>query len=504
MLLWKKALIFCFCLSLSACVGSVMKSHMFSLDDVLEDTTDKLLVLNILRARDKAPLHFSDISDFHTSITETAGLSIGREFDYFPGSLNGANAGTGRKFTNVPSFSYSISPTMNVTHLDTKDFVTGIASPIEPRFVKYWLDRGLDRRIVLLTFFSEVSILRKDFHGGPTRSISILNAPREATEHIRRRKGLSDDDLLRCDGLSEFERFLKLINSISTFFANSYTERRPLVSNLKLQSFETKDLQALAALDPAKFLVTLDDDKTRTYSVRGLSSEQKIALCFYNDLTRESCFRSVIDQAVPTASLTGADDSHAQPVLFPGIKDPDEIKAPSDYCAIYNDFLKGDYKNEVRELNLTLRIRSVGEIIQFLGDLLHYQDELSRLRSQLHLERLHSPITFGYCPPGKAGCSDQGFCSQDAERRQPLCNDVFFTLDSGRCGARFELSYRGKDYAVGNFDPPDPDSDGGCKATAGANSHDHTLEILSVVHQLIDLNRSAADIRTTPFVQVLP
>lgn len=33
---------------------------------------------------------------------------------------------------------------------------------------------------------------------------------------------------------------------------------------------------------------------------------------------------------------------------------------------------------------------------------------------------------------------------------------------------------------------------------------DHTLEILAVLHQVVGLNKSAADIRATPFVQVVP
>jgi hypothetical protein len=33
---------------------------------------------------------------------------------------------------------------------------------------------------------------------------------------------------------------------------------------------------------------------------------------------------------------------------------------------------------------------------------------------------------------------------------------------------------------------------------------DHSLEVLSVVHQLVDLNKSATDLRLTPTVQVVP
>ena len=33
---------------------------------------------------------------------------------------------------------------------------------------------------------------------------------------------------------------------------------------------------------------------------------------------------------------------------------------------------------------------------------------------------------------------------------------------------------------------------------------DHTLEVLAVVNQLIDLQRSAKDVQQTPYVSVLP
>jgi hypothetical protein len=36
------------------------------------------------------------------------------------------------------------------------------------------------------------------------------------------------------------------------------------------------------------------------------------------------------------------------------------------------------------------------------------------------------------------------------------------------------------------------------------DARDHTLEILSVLHQLVGINKSASDIRATPTVQVLP
>lgn len=142
--------------------------------------------------------------------------------------------------------------------------------------------------------------------------------------------------------------------------------------------------------------------------------------------------------------------------------------------------------SEYPKVELRLHIRSVGEIFQFLGDLLHYQEELQR-----YIERrpnagikLNTPVTFGYCGDDPAGG----------------CEDVFLRLDGGACNARFSLFYRDREYHVGVFT-------GIAEIACGArpiSGRDHTLEVLAVLHQLVGLHRSAADIRQTPTVQVLP
>jgi len=55
---------------LSGCgVSSVfIKSEAINFGGIIEDTTNKLLVMNVLRARDKAPLHFADIPVVRESI----------------------------------------------------------------------------------------------------------------------------------------------------------------------------------------------------------------------------------------------------------------------------------------------------------------------------------------------------------------------------------------------------------------------------------------------------
>jgi hypothetical protein len=461
-------------------------------------------VLNILRARDKAPLHFSDIPLIHESMQQTNSLGLQSFF-------GAQHANTQRDFATFGG-SFQISPSFDLAHLDSKDFVTGIASPIDPKFVKYWLDRGLDRRIILLLFFSAAEIVETnsgDSESTAKRAIRIANAPRDAIERLSTSPVIPADTAEgnRCDLLSDFERYLKLVNALQTFFAHAYTERREIASFSKSEL----NLKDISTLDPAKFQLAYDQ-KNSNYKLYAVSAEQKIAYCFYEDQegevgslkvataqlagkapggTEKICYMQTID--APMATVVNSSVSERS-IFFAG---PAKRDSPSTYCSIFNDFVRQTIGKTIpnKQFELRLHIRSVGEIFQFLGDLLQYQDEVRKYQRNSpnqHI-RLNTPVTFGYC------------ADDPQEKPRPRCNDIFFTLREESCNARFTLSYRGKDYSVAGFNSPNQQMGQGRTCSAnGVGQSDHTLEILSVVHQLVDLNRSATDIRSTPIIQVVP
>ncbi len=484
---------------LSGCgiTSTVIKSDSISFNEVIEDTTNKLLLLNVLRARDKAPLHFADIPVLRESMQQSASL----------GFLNilGDLRGTSSRDTRSGSIGIQMSPSFELTHLHSKDFITGISSPIDTKFVKYWLDRGLDRRIILLLFFSAAEIIETRSEAGPINTIKIMNSPREAMDALKaRERPFSGPDELRCDTQPDFLRYLKLINKLKTFFANTYRERRLLAKGMNLDpEKDSKNLQAFAALDQTKVQLVYDKGLA-AYSLYALSPEQKVAFCFYEDKRadetlpsdyefiqagptpvsdKNSCFQSLVDAPVEDSTKPRISES---PILFKG---PADVKEPSPYCEIYNKFIGETPVTKVKgypKLELRLHNRSVGEMFQFLGDLLQYQDEVKQyLKSERQFKvKLNTPVTFGYCPDDPS----------------PGCDDIFFRLDGDPCNARFSLRYRDKEYYVANLSPPNEPS---CPQDY-VHRKDHTLEILSIVHQLVNLHKSAADIRATPSVQVLP
>jgi len=101
-------------------------------------------------------------------------------------------------------------------------------------------------------------------------------------------------------------------------------------------------------------------------------------------------------------------------------------------------------------------------------------------------------VTFGYCLDQSAAAG---------------CADIFFNLRHDSCNARFTLSYRNRRYSVPNYNPPEGGVFCSSAELVQANAtpaRDHTLEVLAVVHQLVDLQKSAGDIKQTPYVQLLP
>ena len=495
----------CVCIVLGGCAisPSVMKSDTLGMGEVLEDTTNKLLVLNLLRARDNAPLHFADLPIMRESLQQSFTFS-------WLNFLGASRAPSSTRDSVAIGTSIQKTPSFDLSQLHSKDFITGISSPIDPKIVKYWIDRGLDRRIVLLLFFSAVEIVETQSENGPVNTIRIMNAPREAVDVIKQRGQLAAPDEARCDIQSDFERYLKLLNTLRTFFAHGYRERRLIARDVSPGPPEdSKNLQKLAALDQSKMQLVLDRERG-TYNLYSLSGEQKIAFCFYDDAEitrassaqyevidsagtpmsdRRSCFENVVDVG---AEGPGRRARSPLRVFFPGVA---AVQQPSRYCSIYNRFTGTGPKPSAKpgtypKLELRLYIRSVGEIFQFLGDLLHYQEALKQhLDQNRHAGlKLNTPVTFGYC----------------GDKPEPGCDDIFVRLNADPCNARFALTYRDKEYYVGNFEPGGSNAQGlTCRPDATARK-DHTLEVLSVLHQLVGLNKSATDIRSTPSVQVLP
>ena len=116
--------------SLSGTVGR----HSAAYNSSVEAATDTVLVMNVLRARDRAPLHFSTIGAVHGAFSLFAGLGT---------DLSSLRSGL------EPAVLAGSSPSFDVAPLDRQDFARGLLRPLEPGLFRLLSDRGLPDQLLL-------------------------------------------------------------------------------------------------------------------------------------------------------------------------------------------------------------------------------------------------------------------------------------------------------------------------------------------------------------------
>lgn len=147
-------------LLLSGCsLSGVIGAHSIDYNHSVEVATDTLLVVNILRARDRAPLHFSTIGAIHGAFTVSAGLGY---------DLTAVNNGV------QPAGLVASNPSFDIGPLDRQEFARGLLRPIDPALFRLLSDRGLPDPLLL-------HLLVSRFDEGPGGR-AIPNAPGDGHE----------------------------------------------------------------------------------------------------------------------------------------------------------------------------------------------------------------------------------------------------------------------------------------------------------------------------------
>jgi hypothetical protein len=374
------------------------------------------------------------------------------------------------------------------------------------------------------------------------QEIEIHNDPRSAAEALHECQESHDPQ--QCKWTIPFISYLKVVNEIeSRFFAQTYGERTLLgkgvaITPKELAKFDPAKYSVEYLSDtPSK---NGSKDSEALYNIYSSSTDKKIALCFgYSPLTKpevgasDECSQSTVTRKIKT-------DPPAAPTVERVLPPPSyESQYCEDinrinrhaYCAIYRAFLaylknevggvtKEDQKKEQaadqditpmcgellegifgkgnvptefsnpndclielgRHYSFTMRIRSAGEILRYVGDLLYYQRKVAQDCDH------NIPVTLGFVPS----------CSKEAAKNtcgDPRCwknnGGILFDVNLPGEQPRVSVGYRGGRYSIGQVGPSDP-------------PYDHSLEVLSIVNVSINLNKSATDIHPTPTVQVIP
>ncbi|MBL6456826.1 hypothetical protein JMJ55_15925 [Belnapia sp. T6] len=136
-------------------LGGTIAEHSIAYNGTMQAATDTLLVTNILRARDGAPLHFSTIGAIHGSFNLSAGL--GYDLSQSAGATQ-------------PALLAASNPSFDIGPLDRQEFARGLLRPIDPVLLRLLSDRGLPDQLLLYLLVSK-------FDEGPGGRF-VVNDPR--------------------------------------------------------------------------------------------------------------------------------------------------------------------------------------------------------------------------------------------------------------------------------------------------------------------------------------
>jgi hypothetical protein len=392
----------------------------------------RLVVLFLLAGCTGAPLVGLEVSDYRATFNTTGDeqllVSILRAKDSSPihfaelstigasnqltssiqatdpvGVIHGSNARASLQGTA----SAQASPVFSLGTLDVQQFTQGLINPIGPDVIQQFLEEGIDQRLVLILFFSGF------------------------TEH-----GVTHYNSIKCDFTTsrchdDFFHYLSNIDQLAEkqkIIAHKYFELTQMGAPVPWTATGVKDI---AGIDATKYRVEpyfRDQTKGIVYFI----SEPKLALCYAR--------------------------KHGNPVPIVQVPDPGICTQDRVYV--------GPYRNNSQSAN-GLIVRSTYEVIEFLGQILNYQETM-RKAGQDRCITVNNP---------KGNYSCQG--------------NVIFQVNSGKGIPLVRTDYEGSWYTISS----DP-----CN---NIDTCDHSGEVLKMVNLLVNYNKSAASIPQVPLVRTI-
>lgn len=410
--------------ALGACSGSpLIDFHAADYRETEASAGDSQLLLNILRAKDDLPIHFADLSIIHGSIQMTASATATLPFANLAGSTTPSSVS--------PTLGAQTQPTFDVGTLDTQDFTRGMLSPVSPQIVKQLFDQGVDPRLIMMLFFSEYRDGKG--HVFQNNMSCDLSRPFKNGECYNRIYNFLDqiDGVFIANGHPPSFSPQKIAGSFvpakgqQHLYANVYVALTPIGGELSGPWTLKDNFGDLRQLDTTKFKLI---DK-HLYAI----SEPRLAICYETQGVLTALFDNRAGISACRNSWVIVHDSPSQANAF--------------------------------------SIRSSYEIMEFLGQVLRFQQEKRANRCLTLSVELDRPET-RTCDGGEVLFQVNGAVGVPVVSTRYA--DAWYTINNRSC---------------------DKESNTPC---------DYSLQVLAILELLINANKAAKDIPSTPRVQVVP
>src|SRR5580698_1198214 len=136
------------CTHILPSLGPGMRDNAVAYDAAISDINDRVLLANIVRARDYVPLNITELSTITGTLSEQASLGLSVPF--------GGNYGSTPRGTVTPSVQVGTAPTFSMAALNTRSFTLNIIQPISPVYVASKWNSGIAHELLLLLFVKDI------------------------------------------------------------------------------------------------------------------------------------------------------------------------------------------------------------------------------------------------------------------------------------------------------------------------------------------------------------
>lgn len=139
-------------LSVTSCaVPQRLEGLAIDHNQVVANTADSLTLLNILRAREGRPLHFTSISRLNGNVSMSATGNVGSSAVISGGTLATVSPGISGTLASNPGF--------DITIYDGQEFQQGILTPIDAKTIKFYLGTGWRADLLTLLLVERIDFV---------------------------------------------------------------------------------------------------------------------------------------------------------------------------------------------------------------------------------------------------------------------------------------------------------------------------------------------------------
>ncbi|MDR3522252.1 MAG: hypothetical protein P4L54_11645 [Acidocella sp.] len=437
---------------LSACsLKPIINHQVVDYLNVSAIASNQTILQNILRAKDGAPLHFGEFADIRGSLS--INTSVSSTVPYGP---IGVSKSTLRDALTAGA-AISSSPSFDIDSLDTQDFTKGVMSPITPDTAEFFLNEGIDYRMVLMLLVSGVQPAGSDemLLNEPNSSRIVCYKTPPGSNALPSNYTIIEAGA-SCAGTSEPEyyAFLRTINNAGRLYPVT-AEGTPKLIGKPFNLDLPKDLRAIAAIDPTKYTMA----RTKNGQFQLMSATRKTSVVMCSDTGSGPQVVGVLASSVAQVP-----------------KVPEKACEPGNGASSEDDNVLPASAGPMKSVPV-FKLRSTLEVIQYVGQVLAFQEQ----QTAAHPDLPERCITLEY-----------------EKLTGPTCNGgVLFHLIGPTPGPSLEqgnsVTYNGETWSL-----PDPE------ACTNPERCDHTLQTMSMISLLLNENKSAKDIGTTQAVQIVP